>query len=127
MKTIVIILSALIAVNVVYCDLSDVRRFRKDYETCARMYGVATHELRIDMIICASTLDGEILYSNLAYSPEAFLRKLQEWISDPVKLQQANEIFFRCDKEAVQSGTVNITKTIQFLRCALPIWILVDK
>ncbi|XP_032689858.1 uncharacterized protein LOC116853092 [Odontomachus brunneus] len=118
MKAAVITLSGLIAVNVVYCDMENARqRFRQGYETCARKMGVPSNEARIDTVLCAAVESGEILFSNGAYSPERALGIIEAMISDPVKLQQAYDIYFKCDREAVQAGAVGIGKSMRFLLC----------
>ncbi|XP_014485328.1 PREDICTED: uncharacterized protein LOC106749911 [Dinoponera quadriceps] len=115
MKT-VLILIVLIATGVVYADNEHARRWRQNYEECAQMFGVDV-DVRIDLILCAAIKSGEFLYTNGAYSPESSLRNLRILISDPVRLQQASEIFYKCDDEAIRSGAVGLWKTIKFLFC----------
>ncbi|XP_032689837.1 uncharacterized protein LOC116853078 isoform X1 [Odontomachus brunneus] len=60
MKIIVIILSVLIAMNVVYCNLEDLQKYKRGYEACARRIGVPPNEVRIDTALCAAIANGEI-------------------------------------------------------------------
>ncbi|XP_032689838.1 uncharacterized protein LOC116853078 isoform X2 [Odontomachus brunneus] len=119
MKIIVIILSVLIAMNVVYCNLEDLQKYKRGYEACARRIGVPPNEVRIDTALCAAIANGEILFSNGVYSPEGAMKTVRKLILDPVKMQRTNEIYIKCDKEVIEAEAVGIGKSIRFLLCGL--------
>ncbi|XP_014487547.1 PREDICTED: uncharacterized protein LOC106751223 [Dinoponera quadriceps] len=124
MKTVVILI-VLIATGVVYAKNEHARRWRQHYEECAQMFDVEV-DVRIDLILCAAIKDGGYLYTNGAYSPETLLRRIPMFVSDPVKLQQAYQIFYKCNNEATQSGEDGLWKSIQFLLCGKSMITLID-
>ncbi|XP_014486907.1 PREDICTED: uncharacterized protein LOC106750822, partial [Dinoponera quadriceps] len=95
---IVVILIVLIATGVVYAHNEHARRWRQHYVECAQMFGVPI-EVRIDLMLCAAIKDGEFLNTAGAYTREGGARKLRMLISDPVRLQQAFQIYYKCDNE----------------------------
>ncbi|XP_032689844.1 uncharacterized protein LOC116853081 [Odontomachus brunneus] len=119
MRTVAIILSIVIALNVVYGNEEDLRKYRKFYTDCSRKFNLPSSEVRIDTALCAAH-QSKFLDPTGAYYPEMSKDAIKLLIyADPEKLEKAMEIYNKCDKEATLSKEVGIWKSMMFLACGL--------
>ncbi|XP_032689859.1 uncharacterized protein LOC116853094 [Odontomachus brunneus] len=117
MKTLVIILNVLIALEVVYGDINAVKQYKQAYEKCAQKIKAPVDQLRIDTLICVAIEDGGVLDKYGGYIVEECAKRLHTLITHPDRLKKATELFNKCDKKATETGAKGFAKLIEFLIC----------
>ncbi|XP_032689848.1 venom allergen 2-like [Odontomachus brunneus] len=123
MKTLAIIVAVLAIITMIYgFNPKRLKKLKDNMAKCSKDLGESSSQpLSSKAILCALTKDGQIVDKDGLFSVEKCYQALQDFISDPAKLEQGKKIFQECYDKNMQGKGTNQEKTAKITECALPI------
>ncbi|XP_032689825.1 uncharacterized protein LOC116853070 [Odontomachus brunneus] len=134
MKTLAIIVAVFAIITMVYGFNPE--RFQKLVDNtakCRKDLGESSSQpltsstimqLSAKALLCGLSKDGQIINKDGLFWVENSSQALQDFLSDPAKIEQAKKIFKECYDKNMQGEGTNQEKTVKITECTLPIVVL---